>query len=311
MTSRGFLTLASILLLLAGCSGDRELAPAAPRAGGEGARSPAQPGPGSGGEGSLRLEPDEVYRGTLVRVSPDASVIGGAAVEWLVNGKVARGAGGPAMDTAQLRKGDTIQARISGAGGTLLSRIATVRNSPPETRGVRFLPGNGGQGSAIRVEADGYDADGDTVLFEIAWRKNGKPAGNGELPEGPVKRGDKLNVTVIPFDGEDRGKSAVFNREIRNAPPVIEGQEQFQVVDNVVTFRVRASDADGDLLAYSLKEAPPGMKIDRATGRVRWETSPGSTGKVPFAVTVSDGSGGEATARFTVTIAEQPTSSAQ
>ena len=233
------------------------------------------------------------------------------AVEWLVNGEVGREGGGPSLDTAQLRKGDTIQARISRAGGTLLSPAVTVRNSPPETRGVRFVPGDAGTGSAVGVEGEGYDADGDTVRFEYVWQKNRQPAGNGSRPEGPVKRGDKLVVTITPFDGEDRGKSATLSREIRNAPPVIEGQEQFRVDDNVVTFRVRASDADGDLLAYSVKEAPPGMKIDRATGWVRWETTPPAAGKVPFAVTVSDGSGGEATARFTVTIAEQPPSGAR
>jgi hypothetical protein len=250
----------------------------------------------------LTIEPADVYRGTPVRVSSDASLPGGAKVEWLVNGEVAS-RGETAMDTAQLRKGDAIQARVTG-GGMLLSRVVTVRNTPPETRGVRFLQGDG-PGSAIGVEAEGYDADGDAVRFEIAWRKNGEPAGTGFRPDAPVKRGDKLAVTITPFDGEDRGKSAVLNREIRNAPPAIEGQEQFQVVDNVVTFRVRASDADGDPLAYSIKEAPAGMRIDRATGWVRWESGPAAPGRVPFAVTVTDGSGGEATARFTVTIAEQ------
>jgi hypothetical protein len=173
-------------------------------------------------------------------------------------------------------------------------------------RGVRFTLGDGGAGSALGVEAEGIDADGDPVQFEIAWRKNGEPAGAGSRLGAPVKRGDKVDVTITPFDGEDRGKSATISREIRNTPPVIEGQEQFQVNGNVVTFQVRASDADGDSLAYSVKDAPAGMRIDRTSGRVRWESAPGTAGKVPFAVTVSDGSGGEATARFTVTISEQP-----
>lgn len=260
---------------------------------------------------ALRIEPAEVYRGTSVRLSHAASLPAGATVEWLVDGKVAQSGGGPTLDTAQLRKGDAIQARIAGDGGTLLSQVVTVRNSPPETRGVRFVPGDGRPGSTLGVEAEGYDADGDAVRFEIAWRKNGEPAGTGSRLEPAVKRGDRVNVTITPFDGEERGKSATMSREILNAPPVIEGQEQFQVDGNVVTFHVRATDTDGDPLAYSIKEAPAGMRIDRATGWVRWETPPGTAGKVPFAVTVSDGSGGEATARFTVTISVQPLSGAQ
>jgi Putative Ig domain. len=161
------------------------------------------------------------------------------------------------------------------------------------------------------VETEGYDADGDAVQFEIAWEKNGQPAGTGNRLTAPVKRGDKVTVTVTPFDGKERGKSATLSREILNTPPAIEGQEQFQVSDNAVTFHVRASDADGDPLTYSLKDAPAGMSIDRKTGWVRWVTSPGTTGKVPFTVIVSDGSGGESTGRFTVTIAEQPSSGAR
>jgi hypothetical protein len=156
------------------------------------------------------------------------------------------------------------------------------------------------------VETEGHDADGDPVQFEIAWQKNGQPAGTGNRLTAPVKRGDKVIVTITPFDGKDRGKSATLSREILNTPPVIEGQEQFQVSDNAVTFHVRASDADGDPLMFSLKDAPAGMSIDRKTGWVRWATSPGTTGKVPFTVIVSDGSGGESTARFSVTIAQEP-----
>ena len=182
---------------------------------------------------------------------------------------------------------------------------APVRNSSPEIRGVQFVGGDGRPGNTLGVEVEGYDADGDAVRFEIAWSRNGEPAGTGNRLTAPVKRGDKVVVMITPFDGKDRGKSATVSREILNTPPAIEGQEQFQVSDNAVTFHVRASDADGDPLMFSLKDAPAGMSIDRGTGWVRWLTSPGTTGKVPFTVTVSDGSGGESTARFTVTIAEQ------
>jgi hypothetical protein len=176
---------------------------------------------------------------------------------------------------------------------------------------VRFVGGDGRPGNTLGIETDGYDADGDPVRFEIEWRKNGQPAGTGNRLSAPVRRRDKVSVTVTPFDGKDRGKSATLSREILNTPPVIEGQEQFQVTDNAVTFHVRAYDADDDPLMYSLNDAPPGMSIDRETGWVRWQTSPGTTGKVPFTVIVTDGSGGESTARFTVTVAEQPSPGAR
>jgi hypothetical protein len=184
--------------------------------------------------------------------------------------------------------------------------VVAVRNSPPETRSIRFIPGDAGTGTGLKVEAEGYDADGDAVRFEIAWRKNGDPAGEGNRLEGPLKRGDRITVAITPFDGKVRGKVAELTREIRNTPPRIEGQEEFRVSGNLVTFAVRASDPDGDPIRFSLKDAPPGMRIDGSNGQVRWEAPPGTTGKVPFTVTASDGFGGEATARFSVTISQEP-----
>jgi len=214
-------------------------------------------------------------------------------------------AGSVVSPTAQQGGGSPV------GGEPALAPGAAVRNALPEIRGVRFVGGDGRPGNTLGVETEGYDANGDAVQFEIAWQKNGQPAGTGNRLTAPVKRGDKVTVTVTPFDGKERGKSATLFREILNTPPAIEGQEQFQVTDNAVTFHVRASDADGDPLTYSLKDAPAGMSIDPKTGLVHWVTSPGTTGKVPFTVIVSDGSGGESTARFTVTIAEQTSSGAR
>jgi len=208
-------------------------------------------------------------------------------------------AGNMATPTEQQGGGFPVLGETAGAPGV------ADRNALPEIRGIQFVGGDGRPGNTLGVAAEGYDADGDPVQLEIVWRKNGQPAGTGNPLTEPVKRGDKVSVTVTPFDGKERGRSATLFREILNTPPAIEGQEQFQVTDNAVTFHVRASDADGDPLIYSLKDAPAGMTIDRKTGVVRWMTSPGTTGKVPFTVFVSDGAGGESTARFTVTIAEQ------
>jgi len=220
----------------------------------------------------------------------------------------------PAPSTA----GNVVAAPIGQQGGGSLvsgepSRTpGTVdRNSLPVVRSVRFIHADISAGTGLAVEVEGNDADGDAVQLEIAWQKNGQPAGSGNHLATPLKRGDKITATVTPFDGKERGNSSTHYRDILNAAPVIEGQEQFQVSDNDVTFHVRASDPDGDPLIYSLKDAPTGMSIDRKTGVVRWVTSPGTTGKVPFTVVVSDGGGGESTARFTVTIAEQPSTGAR
>ena len=302
MRPQNILSAILALLLSAGCSGDGKpgrdkslsFAPDTTTA------TPAAP---SAGAGPLTIQPGEVFRGTPVRLSAGGASPGGATVQWLVNGK----ASGPTLDTGRLQKGDTIQARILSAAGAADSQIVTVRNSPPEIRGVRFAPPDRRSGSPLGVEAEGHDADGDPVRFEVAWVKNGEPAGEGERLPVPVRGGDRIFVTITPFDGEARGRSVTLSREIRNTVR-IEGKDELQATGNVVTFRILASCDAGTPLAYSLKDAPPGMRIDSATGRVRWETAPGTTGTVPFDVTVSDGVGTESSARFTVTVREDDAS---
>jgi len=287
------------LLLSSGCSGDGKPRDSAPTGGATAPAIASVAGSPGVGTGSLAIEPGEVYRGTAVRLATGGGVHGAAAVEWLVNGNTV----GPALDPQQLRKGDTIQARAVAGGNVVASAVVTVRNSPPEIRRVGFVLPEHKTGRPLSVEAEGYDADGDPVRFDIVWQNNGEPAGTGERMDAPVRGGDKLVVTVTPFDGESVGKTATLSREIRSQV-IIERYEQFRYSGNVATFRIVASGEEGASLTYSLKDAPSGMRIDPATGWVRWEAAPDLTGKVPFDVLVSDGAGALATARFTVTIPE-------
>ena len=177
-----FLSALIAILLVAGCSGDGKPAPPdAYTAGGEGKSTPGQRQHGStaGGGGGLRIEPAEAYRGTTVRMISMPDISTGARIEWLVNGEIAQSGDGLAMETARFRKGDSIQARAAGAARTVLSQVVTIRNSPPEIREIRFVPGTGRQGDGLGVEVDVHDADGDAVQVEIAWRRNGEPAGTG------------------------------------------------------------------------------------------------------------------------------------
>lgn len=306
MTSHRRIFVLLALLLAAGCSGDRKPAPEGSREGAESSApgvTAAQSDASGTGSGPVRIEPSDVFKGTILRLAGPVSA--GATVEWMVDGIVLQSGAERTFDASLLRKGDSIQARVIVAGETILTAATKVRNSPPVVGSARFVLGDGQHGTGIRVETEPRDADGDAVEIDISWKKNGEPAGKGDRLTTAVKRGDRIEVTLTPFDGTENGQPATIRREIRNTPPVVEGQEGFRVAGNVVTFHVRAADTDGDPLFFSLKDSPSGMTIDRERGFVRWETPPGTTGKVPFTVTVADGSGGEATARFNVTIEEQ------
>ena len=67
-----------------------------------------------------------------------------------------------------------------------------------------------------------------------------------------------------------------------------------------------ATDEDHDALTFSLVTSPAGMAIDAASGIVTWSPTAEQVGTTPVAVRVSDGRGGVAEQRFTLTISVPP-----
>jgi hypothetical protein len=74
-----------------------------------------------------------------------------------------------------------------------------------------------------------------------------------------------------------------------NHAPVVTSQPRGQTVINQKYFyQVEATDADGDLLTYSLASKPQGMTID-ANGLIAWEPTVAQIGTETVTVNVSDG----------------------
>jgi len=205
-----------------------------------------------------------------------------------------------------LRKGDDVQARVLLEGKEILSEVVILRNGPPEIRSVKFVPEIFRPGDSLGAEVTGADPDGDPVTIEYFWERNGQPAGTGSRLEGSLRRGDAITLTVTPFDGESPGRSVTLHREIRNVPPSIEGARNAHLEGNLYTCRIQAADSDGDPLVFSLRDAPAGMSIDKASGMIRWDVPPEFRGNVLVTVAVTDGNGGEASYAMNLTIQEEP-----
>lgn len=203
----------------------------------------------------------------------------------------------------EVRKGSVLQARVVFKGQEVLSNIVTVMNTPPEITGARVLPEIFKPGDKLSVEVTGRDFDGEEVAFLYEWFLNGAPSGNESSIDSQIKRGDKVTVKIIPFDGEDNGDPLLLDREIRNMPPAITEHNGLNVNGNSYTYQVRASDPDGDPLSYALESPVQGMTIDAKSGLVSWAAPSQFKGKQGVSVTVSDGNGG--TARYTFSIVVQ------
>lgn len=251
---------------------------------------------------SLQITPNNVSRNSTIYLIAQGFNISVAKIEWLVNDKITSSPIASQFNAAETKKGDKVQAKAIIQGKEILSNIIQIKNALPEISKVKILPEVFKPGDTLSVEVSGSDIDGDEVTIAYEWTKNGEPAGNGKRIGVPLKRGDKIDVKLTPFDGEAYGRPVILHREILNLPPMIIEDKKFNFDGRVYTYQIKATDSDGDPLTYSLKTAPAGMTIDPSSGLIKWDVPPEFKGKTPIAVSVTDGHGGEAVQSFTLEI---------
>ena len=251
---------------------------------------------------SLESTPSSATRNSKIYAVPHGFTLSDANIEWIVNGYSALSSLPEQFNTTGIKKNDKVQAKTTIQGKEILSNIIQIRNSPPEISSIKILPEIFKPGDALYVEAAGSDIDGDEVTISYEWTKNGEPAGDSKQINTQLKKGDKIDVKITPYDGETYGRSIVLHREIANSPPMITEGKNHNFDGNIFTYQIQAVDPDGDTLTYSLKSAPSGMTINPSSGLIKWNVPPEFQGKVSFTVSVKDGRNGEALQSFNLEI---------
>jgi len=292
-----------VTLFIVACSqGDRSLTGVNKTSNEKTGRMSLQNRPTVGDSYSLEIVPHDAYRSSTLHLIPTGFDPSQAKIEWLVNGMAIETKNLTQFAGTDTRKGNTVQVRALVKDTAVLSNVVQIKNSPPEITRVKILPDVFRPGDNLNVEVEGSDVDGDNVTFLYEWTKNGEPAGKGNCIECSIKRGDKVEVKITPFDGEAYGKPIVLQREIKNLPPMIVDHKDCSFDGKVYTYQVKATDPDGDTLTYALVPPPAGMTIDPSTGLLQWNVPPDFKGNKEVLITVSDGHGGTASYNVTITI---------
>jgi len=293
-----------ILLLVLSCTSGKQAEQSRKTAAVTGETETTQPLSAAAPEAfALEILPKTASRDTTASLTLTGFALQDAKIEWLLNGAPVESSLPNQLKLSEAKKGDTLQARARIRGREILSNKIDITNAPPELTAFKLLTEAMKPGDALGVAVEGRDADGDKVTFLYEWTINGQPAGNQEKIEGAVKRGDSVAVRVTPYDGESYGNAIVQDRTIQNLPPVIQEHGEFKFDGTVYTYQVKASDPDGDTLAYSLEAPPKGMTIDPATGLLTWVVPAEFKGKQDIMIIVSDGHGG--TAKYNIKAAIQ------
>lgn len=197
-------------------------------------------------------------------------------------------------ESSKTKEGEAAHSLARNEGG------AMTPNAPPQIVSVKLSPSSPLKGDSIKAEAATQGREGYPVSLSYQWSVNGTPQSEtSEVFTGDFNKGDKISLTVIPFDEKGKGEPFSVSTYAFNSPPRIASTIQDSSSTNGdFSYQVKATDPDNDTLKYSLKSAPAGMTIDLQTGLIKWSIPSGYSGKVFVYVAVSDGSGGEATQIF-------------
>jgi hypothetical protein len=201
--------------------------------------------------------------------------------QWLRNGEPIPGAIWPTLKAEYVHKGDFIsvivRAKQPGADGDeQTSDAVIIGNTQPVATFSGVEPGAPTSSEQLKALGVGFDHDRDNVSFVYQWIVNGEPVvGQDEqfLATSHFRRGDRVQITVTPFDGEEFGmplRSAPV--VVGNSPPEIVSNPPAQMADSTFRYAVRTVDVDGDPVKFSLEgETPSGLEIDPATGLIQWK----------------------------------------
>lgn len=235
--------------------------------------------------------------------------------QWFVDGARLDGQTGPTLSSALLRRGQKVSVEIVPADGRQQGapyRVGPVivGNTPPAVARIAVDPPTAQPGVRLNAEVEANDPDRDRVDLSYRWFRNNvvvKEGGESFLDTSGFAVRDKVAVEVVPADAMAKGH-AVRSSELilGNTPPMIASRPPLPATPERFEYHVRATDADGDRVTYSLETHPAGMVIDEASGLIVWSIPVGQQGTFHVKVVAQDGQGGAAYQEFDLTLSTQP-----
>jgi hypothetical protein len=163
------------------------------------------------------------------------------------------------------RKGERwaveVVANDGEADSAAVRREVVVTDTAPGPVAIALCDGPVASGTVpqARIVAAAQDADGDAVTYRHEWTLNGKALaamqGQTSLTAPPLRKHDRVQVVVTPWDGELAGPPATGECEVENTPPAapvatLEPAEPTAAAGVSVAIRKPSRDRDGDDVTY-------------------------------------------------------------
>jgi hypothetical protein len=177
------------------------------------------------------------------------------------------------------------------------NKAPRITSLPPlnATTGVQYIYN-------ITAEDDNLDA----LAFSLSSQIEGMTVDslNGTIAWTPQYPGT-VNVTAWVSDGKAKAdqKFTISVLQGNRAPRFTNKASNSATVGLAYSYSPKATDEDGDVLSFSLVEAPDGMVINDATGRVDW--TPAVSSNFTVKIKADDRRGGEVVQTFIINVADR------
>lgn len=163
----------------------------------------------------------------------------------------------------------------------------------PKVLSLKLEPALVFPGTMVTAVVETSEPQADSISLDYSWERNGEPVSGQNLEEldtSEFRKGDVLVVLVTPSAGGLTGETQRSRPVVvLNRPPEITSTPAPTITDGLFTYVVTADDPDGDKLSFALEDAPSGMNIDAASGKIDWVVPTEFDGKIQVRVVVSDG----------------------
>jgi hypothetical protein len=193
-----------------------------------------------------------------------------------------------------LNEGTGRRSNNKAAAGMLLSPCDTASNQPPQI--TSSPPITAAVNVTYTYPVQAVDPNNDNMDFALPVGPAGMSMdGNGLVTWTPALTDlGVLSVTVQVSDGNSGVAQQSYTIDVVvpagvNLPPQITSSPPLAATYGITyTYLVEATDPNGDLILYSLPQAPADATLDPSTGLLTWVSGGGLIGEVNFTVRAQD-----------------------
>ena len=191
---------------------------------------------------------------------------------------------------------------------TVTSSSASTSNRAPTINGTPST--SVGTGQTYSFQPSASDPDGDTLAFSIqnkpSWATFSTTT--GRLSGTPTSTGTFGNIVIRVTDGSLSDSLPAFGISVTsstaNNAPTISGSPATSVsAGQAYNFQPSATDADGDVLTFSIQNRPSWATFSPTTGRLSGTPSSSQTGTYGnIVISVTDGKATRSLSAFSISV---------